>query len=170
MKFPTIFLAVAAQLASAHYFFETNIINGVTQTPGKYVRDTTRQTKYNPIKFSSNPSGDIRDGSHADGPDIRCNQGAFSNAGRTEVLTVNAGSEVTAKLAYGAKMEHPGRFYRKIFYMRLREKGKSDLLCFQAPASSTCLAPRAITSRPTMALGIGSRSLKRGYVALPSHL
>ncbi|KAI6785983.1 Polysaccharide monooxygenase Cel61a 4 [Emericellopsis cladophorae] len=108
MKFSTIFVAAAAQVASAHYFFETNVINGAAQTPGKYVRDTTRQTKYNPIKFSSNPAGDIRDGSYADGPDIRCNQGAFSNAGRTEVLTVNAGSEVTAKLAYGAKMEHPG--------------------------------------------------------------
>ncbi|KAK6515169.1 hypothetical protein TWF506_007514 [Arthrobotrys conoides] len=104
----TFVLATVAQLASAHYFFDTNIINGVTQTPGRYVRTSTRATKYNPIKFSSNPAVDIRDGSYADGPDIRCNQGAFSSAGRTEVLTVTAGSEVRFKLGVGATMQHPG--------------------------------------------------------------
>lgn len=108
MKFSTLALGAAAQVASAHYFFDTNIINGVAQTPGQYVRGTTRETAYNPIKFSSNPAEDIRDGSHADGDDIRCNQGAFSTAAGTEVLTVSAGSEVRAKLGYGAKMEHPG--------------------------------------------------------------
>ncbi|KAI6779416.1 Polysaccharide monooxygenase Cel61a 4 [Emericellopsis cladophorae] len=108
MKFSTLALAAAAQVASAHYWFDTNVIDGAAQAPGKYVRGTTRATAYNPIKFSSNPAGDIRDGSFADGDDIICNQGAFSTAGNTEVLTVAAGSDVTAKLAFGAKMEHPG--------------------------------------------------------------
>jgi hypothetical protein len=43
-----------------------------------------------------------------DGPDIRCNQGAFASAGRTQVLTVNAGDEVRVRLGVGASMEHPG--------------------------------------------------------------
>ncbi|KAF3115637.1 hypothetical protein TWF569_001620 [Orbilia oligospora] len=104
----TFALATVAQLASAHYFFDTNIINGVSQTPNRYVRASTRATKYNPIKFSSNPAADIRDNSYIDGPDARCNQGAFANAGRTEVLTVTAGSEVRFKLGVGATMQHPG--------------------------------------------------------------
>ncbi|KAI9154827.1 Polysaccharide monooxygenase Cel61a 4 [Paramyrothecium foliicola] len=108
MKFSALVVAALAQVASAHYFFDTNIIGGVAQPSHKYVRASTRPTKYNPIKFSSNPPADIRDGSYADGPDIRCNQGAFSNAGRTEVLTVNAGSEVRLRLGVGATMQHPG--------------------------------------------------------------
>lgn len=108
MKASAIFLAAIAQVASAHYFMDTNIMNGVAQPAFKYVRSSTRATKYNPIKFSSNPAADIRDSSTADGPDIVCNQGAFSSAGRTEVLTVNAGEEVRLKLAVGATMQHPG--------------------------------------------------------------
>ncbi|PNH37342.1 hypothetical protein VD0004_g9446 [Verticillium dahliae] len=108
MKVSSFVLAVVAQVASAHYFFDTNIINGNSQPSFKYVRNFIRATKYNPIKFSSNPTADIRDGSFADGPDIRCNQGAFSAAGRTEVLAVNAGDEVRVRLGVGATMEHPG--------------------------------------------------------------
>ncbi|CRK17972.1 hypothetical protein BN1723_013707 [Verticillium longisporum] len=89
MKVSSFVLAVVAQVASAHYFFDTNIINGNSQP-------------------SFNPTADIRDGSFADGPDIRCNQGAFSAAGRTEVLAVNAGDEVRVRLGVGATMEHPG--------------------------------------------------------------
>ena len=74
----------------------------------RYIRDFTRATRYNPIKFSSDPQADIRDNSHADGPDIRCNQGAFSKAGNTQVLTVNAGDELKATLGVGATMQHPG--------------------------------------------------------------
>jgi hypothetical protein len=107
MKFSALTLCAIAELASAHYFFDTNIIGGVAQPAFKYVRQSTRATKYNPIKFSSNPAADIRDGSFADGPDIRCNQGAGA-AGNTQVLTVNAGDEVKFKLAVGAKMGHPG--------------------------------------------------------------
>jgi hypothetical protein len=107
MKFSTVVLCAAAQVANAHYFFNTNIIKGITQPNDKYVRQSTRATKFNPIKFSTNPAADIRDNSHIDGPDIRCNQGASSARG-AEVLTVNAGDEVRFKLAVGAKMQHPG--------------------------------------------------------------
>jgi hypothetical protein len=109
MKISAIVLgALAAQGVSAHYFFDATISNGVASPSFQYVRGFTRAVSYNPIKFSSNPAADIRDGSHADGPDIRCNQGAFSKAGNTQVLTVNAGSEVRLRLGVNAKMEHPG--------------------------------------------------------------
>lgn len=108
MKVSAFVIGALAQVASAHYFFDANIINGAATPAFRYIRDFTRATRYNPIKFSSNPAADIRDNSHADGPDIRCNQGAFSNAGRTEVLTVNAGDEVRVRLGVGATMEHPG--------------------------------------------------------------
>ncbi|RMZ70485.1 fungal cellulose binding domain-containing [Pyrenophora seminiperda CCB06] len=108
MKFSALVLAAVAQVATAHYFFDRNIIGGVEQPAFKYVRSSTRATKYNPIKFSSNPAADIRDGSFVDGPDIRCNQGAFASAGKTQVLTVNAGEEVRLKLAVSAKFQHPG--------------------------------------------------------------
>jgi hypothetical protein len=108
MKFSALTLCAIAHVASAHYFFDTNIVGGTTQPGFKYVRQSTRPTKYNPIKFSSNPAADIRDKSTADGPDIICNQGAFSSAGKTEVLTVKAGDEVKFKLAVGAKFQHPG--------------------------------------------------------------
>ncbi|KAJ4370135.1 hypothetical protein N0V86_008871 [Didymella sp. IMI 355093] len=108
MKISALALAAVAQVASAHYFFDTNIIGNSAQPAFKYVRQSSRAVKYNPIKFSSNPAADIRDGSTADGPDIVCNQGAFASAGKTEVLTVNAGEEVRLKLAVGAKFQHPG--------------------------------------------------------------
>jgi hypothetical protein len=108
MKISTLILCAGAQVATAHYFFDTNIVGGVQQPAFKYVRQSSRAVKYNPIKFSSNPAADIRDGSTADGPDIVCNQGAFASAGKTEVLTVNAGEEVRLKLAVGAKFQHPG--------------------------------------------------------------
>ncbi|KAK7192958.1 hypothetical protein DPSP01_005166 [Paraphaeosphaeria sporulosa] len=109
MKFSAaLAIGAAAQAVNAHYFFDTNIVGGAVQPAFKYVRQSTRATKYNPIKFSSNPAADIRDGSTADGPDIVCNQGAFSSAGKTEVLTVNAGDEVKLQLAVGAKFQHPG--------------------------------------------------------------
>ncbi|PVH93550.1 carbohydrate-binding module family 1 protein [Periconia macrospinosa] len=99
-------IAVVAQVASAHYSFDTVVGNGRSY---QYVRDLTRPTKYNPIKYSTNPTADIRDNSFVDkGTDIVCNQGAFSAAGKTEVLEVKAGDKVTLKVAVGAKMEHPG--------------------------------------------------------------
>jgi hypothetical protein len=108
MKFSALVLSAVAQVATAHYFFDTNIVGGVAQPQFKYVRSSTRAVAYNPIKFSSNPAADIRDGSTADGPDIVCNQGAFKSAGKTQIMTVNAGEEVRLKLAVGAKFQHPG--------------------------------------------------------------
>lgn len=108
MKFSAALIAAVAQVASAHYFMDKAIVGGTETAAFKYVRQSTRATKYNPIKFSSNPAADIRDNSHVDGPDIVCNQGAFSSAGKTDVLTVKAGDEIRLKLAVGAKFQHPG--------------------------------------------------------------
>ncbi|KAK0383488.1 hypothetical protein NLU13_9399 [Sarocladium strictum] len=108
MKTSALFLGAIAQVASAHYFFDTTVRGGVADRQWQYVREFTRPTAYNPIKFSSNPPADIRDNSFIDGEDARCNQGAFTNAGKTDVLTVKAGSEVTVKLGVGATMQHPG--------------------------------------------------------------
>ena len=109
MKFSSFSIAaLVAQGVSAHYWFDTNIVNGAVQPGYKYVRESSRKTKYNPIKFSSNPAADLRDGSTIDGPDSRCNQGAFSSAGRTDVLTVNAGDEIRLRLAASSQFQHPG--------------------------------------------------------------
>ena len=88
MKVSSALIVVAAQVASAHYFFDSVVVNGSPTRPFQYIREFTRAINYNPIKFSSNPAADIRDGSFADGPDIVCNQGAFSNAGKTDILEV----------------------------------------------------------------------------------
>jgi hypothetical protein len=108
MKTSAIVLGAAAQVVSAHYFFESVVENGSPGPAFQYIRDFTRPTKFNPIKFSSNPPADIRDNSFIDGEDIICNQGAFSNAGSTEVLSVAAGSDLTVRLGVGATMQHPG--------------------------------------------------------------
>lgn len=107
MKYSIAFSAVA-QVASAHYFFDTTIINGAESSPNEYIRASTRETAYNPIKFSGNPAEDIRDDSKFDEGDGICNQGAFQNAGSTSVLEVAAGEELSVKLGVGATMEHPG--------------------------------------------------------------
>jgi len=107
MKF-SIALGALAQVASAHYFFDTTIVAGVTSRSNEYIRASTRAVAYNPIKFSSNPPADIRDNSMFDKGDGICNQGAFKNAGKTKVLTIAAGQELTVKLGVNAKMEHPG--------------------------------------------------------------
>ncbi|KAL2205179.1 fungal cellulose binding domain-containing protein [Sarocladium strictum] len=101
-------LLAVAEVTSAHYFFENVMLNGSPQSSMKYIRRFTRQTWYNPIKFSSNPAADIRDGSYIDGPDARCNQGAASNAGSTEVLSIAAGSELRVRLNGAGNFQHPG--------------------------------------------------------------
>ncbi|EWG49240.1 murein transglycosylase [Fusarium verticillioides 7600] len=108
MKFSALAFAALSQVASAHYFFDVSALNGAESKSFQYIRDFTRPTKYNPIKFSSNPSADIRDNSFADGEDIICNQGATGTGGQTEVLEVKGGDVMTFKLAVGAKMGHPG--------------------------------------------------------------
>ena len=114
MKFSVILLTAVAQVASAHYFFDSTVIDGAASEPFTYIRDFTRETKYNPIKFSSNPAEDIRDNSFVDSDDIRCNQGAFEASSNTDILEVGAGGDVTVKLGVGGRMEHPGP---SLFYM-----------------------------------------------------
>ncbi|KXJ89104.1 glycoside hydrolase, partial [Microdochium bolleyi] len=114
MKVSAILVAALAQVGSAHYFFDS-VVTGNNAGPSfQYIRQFTRKTAYNPIKFSSNPAADIRDNSFIDGPDARCNQGAFTNAGKTQILEVAAGNSVTVKLGVGATMQHPGP---SLFYM-----------------------------------------------------
>ncbi|KAH7243816.1 hypothetical protein MRS44_017203 [Fusarium solani] len=108
MKFSAVALAALSQVASAHYFFDATAVNGATSRPFQYIRDFTRPTKYNPIKFSSNPAADIRDNSFVDGDDIICNQGGDTTGGKTEVLEIKAGDVMTFTLGVGAKIQHPG--------------------------------------------------------------
>lgn len=109
MKASAILVAALAQVGSAHYFMDAIVQNGTPGPSWRYIREFTRKTAYNPIKFSSNPTADVRDNSFIDGPDARCNQGAFTNAGKTQVLEVVAGSSVTANIAVGASAGHPGK-------------------------------------------------------------
>ncbi|KAK4121485.1 lytic polysaccharide monooxygenase [Parathielavia appendiculata] len=88
--------------------FDTNIVNGAVQPRLQILSESTRKTKYKPIKFSTNPAADIRDSATIDGPDSRCNQGAFASAERTSVLTVNAGDGIRLRLAANTIFQHPG--------------------------------------------------------------
>lgn len=92
-----------AQSAHGHYFFDKLIINGKETNSNQYIRASTRPVKYNPIKWEN-----VRDNSTPDLDDIRCNQGAFSNAGKTQVAEIAVGTKVGFKLAVGATMQHPG--------------------------------------------------------------
>lgn len=112
MRLSPAVLFALAQVASAHYFFDSVVENGAAGTSFQYIRDFTRATKYNPIKLAENPAGDIRDDSYIDkGTDSRCNQGAFTNAAKTDVLEVAAGTDVTVQLGVGATMQHPGKHF-----------------------------------------------------------
>lgn len=100
----SLFSAVAlSQLASAHYFFDTLVIDGKETRPNQYVRENTRPAKYNPTKWEN-----IRDDMTPDLPDFRCNKGAFTSAGRTQTAEIKAGSKLAMKLAVGAHFQHPG--------------------------------------------------------------
>jgi hypothetical protein len=103
MKLSLLAGAAIAHLASAHYFFETLVIDGQETKPYQYVRENTRQIKYNPTKWK-NPLDDMT----PDVDDFRCNKGAFASAGRTGVAEVKAGSKLAMKLGVRATMKHPG--------------------------------------------------------------
>ncbi|KPI45856.1 putative endo-beta-1,4-glucanase D [Cyphellophora attinorum] len=97
-------LLTATGLAQAHYTFDRLAVNG--QTVGsswEYIRENTRQEKYMPTKFK-NTIGNVTPNDN----DFRCNEGSFTNAGKTKVYEVAPGDELSMILAYGAKMEHPG--------------------------------------------------------------
>lgn len=103
MKFSLASVAALLPLASAHYFFDVLIIDGVETRSNEYVRSNTREAKYNPTKWEN-----IRDDMTPDVDDFRCNKGAFTFAGQTGTAEVAAGSKIGFKLAVGATMQHPG--------------------------------------------------------------
>ncbi|KAJ4338550.1 hypothetical protein N0V87_003879 [Didymella glomerata] len=103
MKLTALVAACIIQYASAHYFFDTLIIDGAETKPLQYVRENTRQAKYNPTKWKN-----IRDDMTPDMEDFRCNKGAFESASRTSTAEVKAGAKLGMKLAVGATMQHPG--------------------------------------------------------------
>lgn len=106
MKLTTSLLATTlalTQTATAHYFFDVLVVDGQETKPLQYVRENTRQAKYNPTKWKN-----TRDDMTPDLTDFRCNKGAFQSAGRTQTAEVKAGSKLAMKLAVGATMQHPG--------------------------------------------------------------
>lgn len=104
MKYTILATALAmAHQASAHYFFNMLIINDQETRPDEYVLLNSRQAKYNPTKWAG-----LRDGATPDGPEMRCNLGAFESQSRTKIANVKAGDKLGFKLAVGAKMGHPG--------------------------------------------------------------
>ncbi|KAJ0423593.1 glycosyl hydrolase family 61-domain-containing protein [Aspergillus carlsbadensis] len=103
MKLSLLVTAAIAPLVSAHYFFDTLIIDGVETTPNQYVRSNTRPAKYNPTKWKN-----TRDDMTPDMTDFRCNKGSFTFAAQTETAEVQAGSKLAMKLGVSATMQHPG--------------------------------------------------------------
>ena len=100
-------LLASLQLASAHYFFDTLVIDGQETTPNQYIRSNTRPAKYNPTKWIN-----TRDDITPDDTDFRCNKGSFTFASSTETAEIQAGASAGTKLAMklgvGATMQHPG--------------------------------------------------------------
>ncbi|KAL8366381.1 hypothetical protein RB595_004922 [Gaeumannomyces hyphopodioides] len=104
MKYTILATALAmAHQASAHYFFNKLIVNDVATRDDEYVLQNSRQAKYNPTKWAG-----LRDNATPDGPEMRCNLGAFQSQSRTKIADVKAGDKLGFKLAVGAKMGHPG--------------------------------------------------------------
>lgn len=103
MKLTALVAACIIQYASAHYFFDTLIIDGTESKPLQYVRENTRQAKYNPTKWKN-----TRDDMTPDMDDFRCNKGAFQSAAKTSTAEVKAGAKLGMKLAVGATFQHPG--------------------------------------------------------------
>ncbi|KAJ1709640.1 endoglucanase [Aspergillus flavus] len=103
MKLSFLALAAIAPFVSAHYFFDTLIVDGKESSPNQYVRSNTRPAKYNPTKWVN-----TRDDMTPDMPDFRCNKGSFTFAGQTGTAEVKAGSKLAMKLGVGATMKHPG--------------------------------------------------------------
>ena len=103
MKLTALAAACIIQYASAHYFFDKLIIDGVETKSVQYVRENTRPAKYNPTKWEN-----VRDDMTPDMDDFRCNKGAFTNAPKTETAEIKAGAKLGMKLAVGATMQHPG--------------------------------------------------------------
>jgi hypothetical protein len=103
MKLTALVAACIIQYASAHYFFDTLIIDGAESKSFQYVRENTRPQKYNPTKWKN-----TRDDMTPDLTDFRCNKGAFQSASKTSTAEVKAGAKLGMKLAVGATFQHPG--------------------------------------------------------------
>ncbi|PYI19614.1 hypothetical protein BO99DRAFT_432523 [Aspergillus violaceofuscus CBS 115571] len=103
MKLSFLACATVVPLVSAHYFFNTLVIDGEETNPYQYVRSTTRPHKYNPTKWIN-----TRDDMTPDMPDFRCNKGAFTFANQTAVAEVRAGTNLALKLGVHATIKHPG--------------------------------------------------------------
>jgi hypothetical protein len=87
-------------LASAHYFFDRLVVNGVAS--GDYVRSNTRSIAYMPTKWKN-----TFDNLTPDDTDFRCNLGA-TNKGSKATAKVKAGDSLAMTLGVGATMRHPG--------------------------------------------------------------
>ncbi|KAL5117700.1 hypothetical protein ACEQ8H_004448 [Pleosporales sp. CAS-2024a] len=93
-------LASMMPMASAHYFFDKLVVNGVASAD--YVRSNTRPTAYMPTKWKN-----TFDNTTPDSTDFRCNVGATNKAAKA-TAKVKAGDSLAMTLGVGAKMEHPG--------------------------------------------------------------
>jgi hypothetical protein len=118
MKFSILAGAAIAQLASAHYTFDVLVSEGQESRPNEFIRANTRPERYNPTKWKN-----TRDGLTPDMDDFRCNLGSFTNAAKTGVKEVAAGTKMAMKLAYGATMRHPGPAF---VYMSLAPDSVKD--------------------------------------------
>jgi hypothetical protein len=87
-------------LASAHYFFDRLVVNGVASPD--YVRSNTRSTAYMPTKWKN-----TFDNLTPDDTDFRCNLGA-TNKGSKATAKVKAGDSLAMTLGVKATMKHPG--------------------------------------------------------------
>ncbi|EEY23123.1 fungal cellulose binding domain-containing protein [Verticillium alfalfae VaMs.102] len=129
MKVSAFVLAVVAQVASAHYFFDTNIINGNSQPSFKHVQTFTCATKYNPIKFSSNPAADIRDGSFADGVDRSHVNPPEHHVSCVQIQVVNGGNG-----SPGPLVKFPGAYSATDAYAKFSIYGGDKTFPFPRPA------------------------------------
>lgn len=104
MKAFTLSIVLSATgLANAHYTFDKLSVNGKVSRGWEFIRQNTRAEAYMPTKFIKS-----FDNLTPNDADFRCNKGAFSNAGKTNVAEVAPGDDLAMILAYGATMKHPG--------------------------------------------------------------
>ncbi|KAE8316057.1 glycosyl hydrolase family 61-domain-containing protein [Aspergillus transmontanensis] len=125
MKLSLLAAVAIVPLVSAHYFFDTLIINGQEISLNQYIRSNTRPQKYNPIKWVN-----TRDNMTPDMPDFRCNKSAFIFAGQIGTAEIKAGSKLTLKLSVDATIKHPDSAL--IYKKSVCDKNKdftTDVLC-----------------------------------------
>lgn len=83
------------ETASAHYRYSILQINGQDSRDWQYIRENSNFI--NPLKPFLNPTNDLR-----------CNEGSFANAGRTDVAVVAPGTRLGFKLWNHGTIIHPG--------------------------------------------------------------